>query len=173
MVVFFVLSGALVGGSVLRSVATDTWSWNDYLIRRLSRLYIVLIPALLLVLVWDCLGATLFSAPWTYLDVMSAVTVGEHTLIVHNQGVLAYLGNATFLMTIYVPVLGSNGALWSLSNEFWYYILFPCLVLAVAQRRNSLRSLGYIALALALPCCCTASSRAIRWKAPVRPTREL
>jgi peptidoglycan/LPS O-acetylase OafA/YrhL len=30
---------------------------------------------------------------------------------------------------VIVPSLGSNGPLWSLSNEFWYYILFPCLCL--------------------------------------------
>lgn len=47
VVIFFVLSGALVGGSVLRSVSNGTWSWSDYLIRRLSRLYIVLIAAML------------------------------------------------------------------------------------------------------------------------------
>lgn len=150
VMVFFVLSGALVGGSVLRSVENDSWSWREYLIRRLARLYVVLLPALLLILVWDGLGAALFPTPAAYLDVMSSITVGSHTLLVHNRDLLAYLGNATFLMTVYVPVFGSGAALWSLSNEFWYYILFPCMILVVARRRNSLRSLAYLALLLAI-----------------------
>ena len=36
-----------------------------------------------------------------------------------------FLGNAAFLQRILVPELGTNGPLWSLANEFWYYLLFP------------------------------------------------
>jgi peptidoglycan/LPS O-acetylase OafA/YrhL len=36
-----------------------------------------------------------------------------------------FVGNMAFLQTIVVPAFGSNGSLWSLANEFWYYILFP------------------------------------------------
>src|SRR5271157_3841431 len=46
VIVFFVLSGYLVGGSVLRSVAVNRWSWRVYLLNRLTRLYAVLVPAL-------------------------------------------------------------------------------------------------------------------------------
>ena len=38
---------------------------------------------------------------------------------------LAFLGSMAFLQTIYIPTFGSNGPMWSLSNEFWYYIVFP------------------------------------------------
>lgn len=150
VVVFFVLSGALVGGSVMRSASVGAWSWHAYLIRRLSRLYIVLIPALALVLLWDGLGMAVFPVHALYRDVMSAVTIDGHTLIVHNRSALAVLGNVTFVMKIYVPVLGSGEALWSLGNEFWYYILFPCAVLAVISRRSSWRSLAYIVLVLGI-----------------------
>lgn len=43
----------------------------------------------------------------------------------------AFLGNAFFLQTILVPCFGTNGPLWSLANEFWYYLLFPLLILLV------------------------------------------
>ena len=56
VIVFFVLSGYLVGGSVLRSVRTGSWSWRAYLLARLSRLYVVLLPALLLGGALDWLG---------------------------------------------------------------------------------------------------------------------
>lgn len=146
VMIFFVLSGALVGGSVVTSVSSDTWNWRSYLIRRLSRLYIVLIPALLLIAVWDSAGIALFPGHGTYQDMLSAITIGSHTLVVHNRGLVAYLGNAVFVMTIYVPVFGSGAALWSLSNEFWYYLLFPCIVIAILQRRNSWRSLCHVVL---------------------------
>jgi len=38
VIVFFVLSGYLVGGSVLRSVSAGRWSWRSYLLARLTRL---------------------------------------------------------------------------------------------------------------------------------------
>jgi peptidoglycan/LPS O-acetylase OafA/YrhL len=48
-------------------------------------------------------------------------------------------------------VFGSNGPLWSLSYEFWYYILFPAIVLAVAswtRIRNRFLYAGLSALLL-------------------------
>ena len=45
--------------------------------------------------------------------------------IFHNLSVPIWLGNALFLQGIACPTFGSNGALWSLSYEFWYYVLFP------------------------------------------------
>jgi peptidoglycan/LPS O-acetylase OafA/YrhL len=47
------------------------------------------------------------------------------------------LGNLAFLQTIAVAPFGSNGPLWSLAFEFWYYIWFPALVVLVRQRRLS------------------------------------
>ena len=41
-----------------------------------------------------------------------------------------FLGNLFFVQTIIVPVFGDNGPLWSLANEFWYYLLFPLLFLS-------------------------------------------
>jgi peptidoglycan/LPS O-acetylase OafA/YrhL len=61
VMVFFVLSGFLVGGSVLKLMSRDLWSWNNYLIKRLTRLWIVLIPALLLGLALDLGGSHIFS----------------------------------------------------------------------------------------------------------------
>src|SRR5204863_1384009 len=53
VVVFFVLSGFLVGGTVIRSDRNGRWSWRGYVLQRGTRLYVVLIPALLLTLCWD------------------------------------------------------------------------------------------------------------------------
>ena len=58
VMVFFVLSGFLVGGHVYTAVAEGRWSWPDYLIKRLTRLWIVLLPALVLTAIWDRIGIT-------------------------------------------------------------------------------------------------------------------
>jgi peptidoglycan/LPS O-acetylase OafA/YrhL len=59
VIVFFVLSGYFVGGGVLRAWQTGAWSWSTYAIQRLTRLWIVLIPALFLTLALDTIGLRL------------------------------------------------------------------------------------------------------------------
>jgi peptidoglycan/LPS O-acetylase OafA/YrhL len=122
VVVFFVLSGFLVGGSVLRAVEKNQWEWRSYLIRRSVRLWIVLLPALLLCQWWDRLG----------------IHLGYATALYHGRAVNHVLGNVSqllsarlffsnlfYLQGTYTTAYGSDGALWSLAFEFWYYILFP------------------------------------------------
>ncbi|WP_157178407.1 acyltransferase family protein [Terriglobus roseus] len=66
VVLFFVLSGYLIAGSILRSAERGPWNWRDYALRRLVRLWIVLIPGLLLCAAWDGLGMALHRAPLLY-----------------------------------------------------------------------------------------------------------
>ena len=60
-------------------------------------------------------------------------------------GVLTFLGNAFFLQTIATPVLGDNGPLWSLANEFWYYVLFPLMVFGFRATASWPRRLAFVA----------------------------
>jgi peptidoglycan/LPS O-acetylase OafA/YrhL len=123
VILFFVLSGYFIGGAVFRAVETGRWLWSDYLLRRFTRLWLVLIPALLLGLFWDNLGIRLGHAPQLYLGRM------ENNVLMYNVGDYlspsTFVSNLFFMQTIRTHELGSNGALWSLANEFWYYILFP------------------------------------------------
>jgi peptidoglycan/LPS O-acetylase OafA/YrhL len=142
VIVFFVLSGYLVGGSVLRSVRTGGWSWRAYLLARLSRLYVVLLPALLLGGALDWLGMHMAGTEAVYSG-----DSGMHALVINVHSTLTWpilAANSLFLQTINlpgtgayaVPTFGSNGALWSLSYEFWYYLAFPALVLLLARGRS-------------------------------------
>ena len=122
VIVFFVLSGFLISSAVLKRHASGTWSWRGYAIDRLSRLYTVLIPGLLLGLMWDKAGASIFASTGVYAHPLE----GFGTAIAQSQiTVGTFVGNMLFLQTIACPTFGSNGPLWSLANEFWYYVLFP------------------------------------------------
>ena len=153
VMVFFVLSGFFVGGSVLSR--KDSFKFEDYLLARLSRLWVVLIPAMLFtVLIDQIIGG-----------ILPGLLAGEHHSILNsgpapNGGYSASIGNffanLLFLQTLYVPVFGTNGPLWSLTNEFWYYMLFPLLMVAVGvvkgllwKRIVSLGLFFLIALAIA------------------------
>ncbi len=118
VIVFFVLSGYLVGGSVVKTQLRRTFDPSDYMLRRLSRLWIVLLPAL---------GLTIFlkiCAAWIAPNAAALVYAGAPT------GVLTagdFACNAAFLQLVACERYGGNFALWSLTNEFWYYVFFPGL----------------------------------------------
>lgn len=126
VVVFFVLSGYLVGGSVLTTYQQGRWSWRNYALRRLTRLWVVLLPALVLTLALDSLGRSLghtgYDGALNYL-----YSSGPTPNAPADVSPITFLGNALFLQTIRVDCFGTNGPLWSLANEFWYYALFPLL----------------------------------------------
>src|SRR5205823_6105371 len=61
VIVFFAMSGFLVGGKALDDMISGRWSWARYLVRRLSRLWIVLIPALITTAILDEIGIALTS----------------------------------------------------------------------------------------------------------------
>ena len=126
VIVFFVLSGYFVAGSAIRRL--PSWSWRHYLGNRVTRLYLVLLPALLLTAVLDQLSMRMPLGPQYF----------EHPIPHFNAPPIAaaispgiFLENALFLQTVAAPTFGSNLPLWSLANEFWYYLLFPLAVLAV------------------------------------------
>jgi peptidoglycan/LPS O-acetylase OafA/YrhL len=132
VIVFFVLSGLLVGGKVVRDIDRNEWSWNRYLIERFSRLLIVLWPALLLTFCFDTIGRYFFGTAGIYGgNRFGANSLPEHMEVVSSAGV--YLANAFFLQGILTPTAGTNTPLWSLSNEFWYYIAFPALYICLSK----------------------------------------
>ena len=53
VIIFFALSGFLVGGRALQDLRARRFSWSRYLLRRLTRLWIVIVPALLLTMLFD------------------------------------------------------------------------------------------------------------------------
>ncbi len=143
VMIFFVLSGFLVGGSVITALQTGKWSWKGYLLRRMSRLWVVLIPALLLTLFWDKLGAGI--DPDGYLGAFREMYhSGPTATTPADWSIASFFGNAFFLQTILVPCFGTNGPLWSLANEFWYYLLFPLVLAIFAGGKFILRILSLL-----------------------------
>jgi peptidoglycan/LPS O-acetylase OafA/YrhL len=127
VMVFFVLSGFLISSTAIQSWMSGRWSWREYAINRWSRLHVVLIPGLLLGLLWDKTGSIVFASTGLYSHPLE----GFGGAIAQNQITTGtFLGNAFFLQTIVCPTFGSNGPLWSLSNEWWYYVLFPVALFA-------------------------------------------
>ncbi len=141
VIFFFVLSGYLVGMSALNAIAAGRWSWPDYLLSRLSRLYVVLIPALLMTALLDWLGRTSPVSRWAYFH--AGEEIGHPT--VYFDTLQNFFGSLAFLQNIHTGYYGSNSPLWSLSFEFWYYIVFPVIALTLVRRKGWLRCAVFLA----------------------------
>ena len=111
VLVFFVLSGFLVGGKVIERVSNGTFDWKSYSIDRFSRIYTPLVPALLFALFIE-------------LFFKSHPSLGE------------YLGNLLSLQDIFVAPVHTIGSIWSLSYEVWFYILAGSLAVTFLNRRR-------------------------------------
>jgi peptidoglycan/LPS O-acetylase OafA/YrhL len=142
VMIFFVLSGYWITKTVVRRSMEVGFNWPDYAIDRLSRLLIVLIPAITLGLIFDSVGR---------FGITTRLYLGEQGTNVLTWDVATRIsltnlvGNLLFLPSSIVEPLGSNAPLWSLANEFWYYVWFPPLYQLFRRQRPS------IALGLLVP----------------------
>jgi len=147
VMLFFVLSGCVIAHVINGLHERGRWSWRGYLSARLTRLWIVLIPALLLTAFWDRIGMWIAAGK-------QSIYLGEGFGNILNQSVAAFsdpavfLGNVFFLQRILVPTFGSNGPVWSISYEFVYYLAYPLLLGSLVALRGRVL-LGSVSVALA------------------------
>jgi peptidoglycan/LPS O-acetylase OafA/YrhL len=113
---------------VLRSGAK--FSWSNYLASRLTRLWVVLIPCLLIT--WGIGKILLNYAPTVLFGANSDLWHSGPKPGEYSTSFTTLVANILFLQTTVLPVFGLNSPLWSLANEFWYYVLFPLLAVATS-----------------------------------------
>jgi peptidoglycan/LPS O-acetylase OafA/YrhL len=149
VIIFVVLSGYLISGSVFRALERHTWSWPSYLTHRLVRLWVVLLPGLLLCLLIDHLALAHHLAPSLY-----RVGAANHMSVDVADHLTAsiFLRNLFFLGVTLGPVFGSDTALWSLPYEFWYYLLFPLGLFTLTRTTPLGKRIITLALLIAVAC---------------------
>jgi peptidoglycan/LPS O-acetylase OafA/YrhL len=121
VILFFVLSGFLVGGRSTRKAFDGSFSFLHYSVDRVSRIYLPLLPALILT---------------------AAIA---HFLGGHVSG-REFLGNLAGLQGVLVGVFGDNGPLWSLAYEMWFYALFGAVVVLMVGKHLTARSLAWVSV---------------------------
>ena len=140
VVVFFLISGWLVGGSLLARIGRPQ-ALQAYAIDRGSRLWTVLVPTFTLMLLFGVFAGELIPNTIDYAQS-------------NNYSLLSFVGNLFGLQTVTMVQFGGNYPLWSLANETWYYLIFPLLLVLVTDAtpaRRALAMLSLVAIALFLP----------------------
>jgi peptidoglycan/LPS O-acetylase OafA/YrhL len=98
VMVFFVLSGFLVGGQIIRKIQESRFSITAYAIDRSTRIFVPLVPACIL-----------------------SVLVGSFAFGLQPNW-LQFAVNITGLNNILGGTLPKNAPLWSLAYEIWFYV---------------------------------------------------
>jgi len=135
VIVFFVISGFLVAGRVIVNYHEKRFNIIDYFVNRYSRIYTVFIPALSVGFILDWFGVTFFDGSGIYRHPDQFYINSFGNDMATHLSVGTFVGNLLQLQTIVVSSLGSNGPLWSLANEWWYYVLFAFCMIAYRPGR--------------------------------------
>ncbi len=157
VIVFFVLSGFLVGQSVLNQIKNNKFNFTIYSINRAARLYSVLIVALILTFLFDSIGQ-IFDVLGVYDGRLKFSSINFN--ISERQGFNYFFSSLFMLQNSILPPFGSNGPLWSLANEFWYYVLFPlnCVIIFHLIKGIFSKKTFFIAIAITIAACCFIST---------------
>ncbi|WP_198017206.1 acyltransferase family protein [Methylocapsa acidiphila] len=150
VVIFFVLSGFLIGGSLADSMARGDFNLPRYLIARFARIYVVYIPALIITLAVFFFGSLLLcdsqSAPQWFAPLLSRPPLefgGGSQAICFLAGLQGFA----------CPAWDKNPVLWSLGFEWALYLFAPALIQLIVWNA----SLGLRLIAGALVCAIAAT----------------
>lgn len=136
VIVFFILSGFLVGGEFIKYPKTNKY-FKIYFVKRFSRIFIVFIPALIIGCTFDLIGSNYFNFNNIYSNSYHLSAMNYE--VTERIGIIPFITNLLMLQTSLGDTLGSNGPLWSLANEWWYYVLFPVIYLILFHKSNLLK----------------------------------
>jgi peptidoglycan/LPS O-acetylase OafA/YrhL len=126
---FFVLSGFVIHLRYARRLqdgGDPRFDLGPYLYRRARRIYPPLIAALLITWGLDAFGA------WLHLATADGTTLypGMNVNIGRDHSLTTALRN---LLCIMFPVFGSDGPLWSLNFEWYFYLFYPAFYLVTRR----------------------------------------
>lgn len=129
VIVFFVLSGFFITRSIENRLSKNTFSLKDYFIDRYFRLSVVAIPAIVLTFVLDQFAFNFFHKDLLYLQRC------EDWLDSSSYTLQTFFGNIFYLQTLFYNSFGSNGPLWSLAYEWWFYVLAPFILVPIRKKQ--------------------------------------
>jgi peptidoglycan/LPS O-acetylase OafA/YrhL len=144
VVVFFVISGLLVGGSTLRKWSIKV-SYRDYFTARVSRIYTTLLPGLLFGGVLDWYGSYYFNASEIYTKSLS---LPLNLVIIDHLNLTTFIGNLLNLQGFLVHTFGSNIPLWNLAYEWWYYTIFALVLACIYGEGLISKILAFVVLSM-------------------------
>ena len=137
VIFFFVLSGFVIHLNYIDKLGRSANFKNEILtfyFKRFKRIYPVLIFALIFTFICD---QVIFKI---YPDLVAGSTNYSflNQFITFNHNKYALTGGILNLGGLAMPIFGSNGPLWSLSYEWWFYMIYPFVYLRIKNKSFAL-----------------------------------
>ncbi len=123
VVVFFILSGFLVGGNSIEKILNNKVDIKSYSIDRVVRILLPLAASTILVVIIDII----MNKSIPYIDIMGSFFA--------TQGI--------------ITGCNYNVVLWSLSYEVWFYVLMGC-IMVICRKNNTYILLPFLILAFCI-----------------------
>jgi len=120
VIVFFILSGFLVGGGIIRDIKMNKFNIYTYAIKRATRIFVPLIPAC----IFTAFIHRYISSEWPEITVVMSNMFGLNGII--------------------TKTLKYNGALWSISYEIWFYIAGGLFALSIITKNHNITIILFI-----------------------------
>jgi peptidoglycan/LPS O-acetylase OafA/YrhL len=130
VVVFFILSGCLIGYSVANKEEKETYTFKHFFIDRFSRIFIAFIPALFLIAILDLVSWKQFGN-MTYRGAINAPTFLGNIFMLQDFPI-EYATHYRFYLTSF----GSGRPLWTVATEWWLYLFFGFLYFKKITYKN-------------------------------------
>lgn len=147
VVVFFILSGFLIPYStVLKLKQNPKYSFKDFFIERFSRIFVSLIPCILIVVVIDSLYINFYPTLYEFYDGFNFKTFIGNLLMLEDN---PFYKTVSFMNI--VP-FGSARPFWTLAIEWWIYFWFAYLFLEIfIKKKTNLLSVLILAFFSIIP----------------------
>jgi peptidoglycan/LPS O-acetylase OafA/YrhL len=142
VIIFFVVSGYLVGGGVF--ARADSFRWGPFASARIARIYAVLVPALVLTVCLD--GWAYLTDPHNPIYDAAWGRIPDPVFKSYRPSNIA--ASLLSLESVIGAPIGSDKPLWSLGFEWVFYFVCPLALIGI--RRASANVLIRIGLCAAL-----------------------
>ncbi|MCR5576060.1 MAG: acyltransferase [Oscillospiraceae bacterium] len=145
VIMFFMLSGFLAAYTLEKKNADHSYEFRRFAVHKLRRIMREYIPALLFIAALDAVSIKVLGPRYRYYDTYDLKTFLGNLLLI-QWTVLNRLPGISVL------AFGSAKPLWTLSVEWYFYLIHALLLLSIRNRRQlRLPELVVLALSLLLP----------------------
>ncbi len=141
VMLFFVLSGVVIHLRLAQQRANGSLKFDtaDYARRRAARLFPPLVAALIFTAVLDAAGRSINPAFYAGDAPGGGLSLALQRA---DSSWTTLLGNLLFLQGLAVPTFGTNGVLWSLSYEAFFYTAYALAFVPLYRRRGPRLAFG-------------------------------
>lgn len=134
VIVFFILSGFLIGYSVDNKSTKEAYTYRHFFIDRFSRIFIAYLPSLFVIGLIDFI-AYKFIGNYNYKDAFNVENFIGNMFMLQDFPIQNALGKV-LKHPLHLTLFGSARPLWTVAVEWWIYLFFGFIYFKKINYKN-------------------------------------